>query len=80
MIASIEEVAVYQSGNAKTVFVLEECGDDYHGSKVIAAFESHEDAERYKGQLELHQEPCECGFKYWYAIATVALFFEKDAG
>ena len=59
------------------VYVLEENGDDYHGSSIVGAYATAELAEAKKATLE-GKYPCrpkhpECDFRYWYSVARLTV-------
>jgi len=56
------------------VWVLDENGDDYHGSRTVAAFRTEEAARREADLMRVDQEPCaECGHLYWFSVYEVEL-------
>lgn len=56
-----------------SIYLLEERGDDYHGSRILEAFETLEDANHNKSLFESSQEPCHaCGHEFSYVVNRIA--------
>lgn len=58
------------------IYLIEECGDQYHGTRPVEAYLKKIDAETAANKLKTDQQPCECGFTYHYSITEIQ-FWEK---
>lgn len=55
-----------------SIYIIEEIGDDYHGSGIVSAHSDKVTAEAEKYRLTAEQEPCsECGHTYHYCITQL---------
>jgi hypothetical protein len=52
------------------VYLLQEYGDDYHGSRTEGVYSSKSLAEVRMSELKDGPGCEECGFEYWYSIHT----------
>lgn len=56
------------------VWILDENGDDYHGSRTVAVFRNEIDARREADVMRTEQVACQdCGHLYWYSVYQVDL-------
>lgn len=54
------------------IYLVHECGDDYHGSRIASAFTDKTVAKNKCKELDANQEPCgDCGFTYYYTIEEI---------
>lgn len=67
-----KKILQYLLGN-KTIWVLEEIGDDYHGGSIIGVYDNKSAAEKQKAIENTKGCPChpehpKCDFTYHYCI------------
>ena len=56
------------------IWLLNENGDDYHGSRVVCAYKNEEQARKEALWLTENQDPCEdCGHLYSYSVSIIDL-------
>lgn len=54
------------------IWIVEEAGDDYHGSSVVAWFDDKQDAEDWAKTQDKQQQPCEdCEHRFSYIVYSV---------
>ncbi len=62
------------------IWIIEETGDDYHGSRVLNdAYTSREAAQSGADGLMNQQKACsDCGHKYLYTVTEITVYFHGN--